>query len=124
MDIPTPNLDDRNFDQLLSEAKERFTQFSQSTVEWTDLTPSDPGIILLELFAHLTEIMIYRLNRVPQKVYIEFLRLIGIRLHASAAATVTLEFSRAGAPDRDLVIPRGTGVTTGHSGAGSDAPGS
>ena len=68
VDIPTPNLDDRNFDQLLNEAKERFTQFSQSTVEWTDLTPSDPGIILLELFAHLTEVMIYRLNRVPQKV--------------------------------------------------------
>ncbi|HEY3289168.1 MAG TPA: baseplate J/gp47 family protein, partial [Anaerolineae bacterium] len=99
-----------------------FTQFSQSTVEWTDLTPSDPGIILLELFAHLTEVMIYRLNRVPQKVYIEFLRLLGIRLHSSAAAQVTLEFNRSGATDRDLVIPRGTTVTTGRSGAGADAP--
>ncbi len=122
VDIPTPNLDDRNFDQLLNEAKERFTQFSQSTVEWTDLTPSDPGIILLELFAHLTEVMIYRLNRVPQKVYIEFLRLLGIHLYSSAAAGVMLEFSRAGAVDRDVVIPRGTSVTTGRGGTATSAP--
>ena len=122
MVIPSPNLDDRNFDQLLSEAKERFTQFSQSTVEWTDLTPSDPGIILLELFAHLTETMIYRLNRVPQKVYIEFLRLLGIRLQPPAAAAVVLEFTRASPTGPDLTIPRGTSVAPGRSDASGEAP--
>ncbi|MCL4506545.1 MAG: baseplate J/gp47 family protein [Chloroflexi bacterium] len=122
MVIPSPNLDDRNFDQLLSEAKARFTQFSQSTAEWTDLTPSDPGIILLELFAHLTETMIYRLNRVPQKVYIEFLRLLGIRLQPPAAATVVLEFTRANATGPDLIIPRGTGVAPSRSDASGEAP--
>ena len=77
MPLQAPNLDDRNFDQLVDEAKERV---KRSCPSWTDLTPGDPGVTLLEVFAFLTETMIYRLNRIPEKAYIEFLRLIGVKL--------------------------------------------
>src|SRR5215475_14820191 len=90
MPLKPPNLDDRNFQQLLKQAESVIRQHSP---QWTDLSPSDPGIVLLEAFAHLTEVMIYRLNRLPEKAYVEFLRLIGVKLYPPSAATVSLRFS-------------------------------
>ena len=76
MTLPTPNLDDRDFDQLLAEALRRM---KQSGTDWNDLSANDPGIVLLDLFAYLTETTIYRLNRLPEKAYIEFLNYREIR---------------------------------------------
>ncbi len=44
--------------------------------EWTNHNASDPGITLVELFAHLTEMLIYRLNRVTDSNVHAFLQLI------------------------------------------------
>lgn len=107
MPLPTPNLDDRSFQQLVDEAR-RVIQ--RSSPAWTDLSPGDPGTVLLEAFAFLTETMIYRLNRVPEKAYIEFLRLVGIRLEPPVAATVLLRFSRSKTGKDPIDIPRGTRV--------------
>lgn len=109
MPLQSPNLDDRDFHQLVEEARR---QIAQSAPQWTDLSPGDPGIVLLELFAHLTETMIYRLNRIPEKAYIEFLRLIGVGLQPPASAGVQLQFSRARADETAITIARGTRVTT------------
>jgi hypothetical protein len=117
MALPSPNLDDRDFDQLLEESKR---VISQSCPAWTDLSPGDPGIVLLEVFAHLTETMIYRLNRVPDKAYIEFLRLIGLRLQPPSAASVKLVFSLSGPAEHPVEIPRGTRVTVARSGGGAE----
>lgn len=119
MSLPVPNLDDRSFDQLVEEARRRIQQASP---EWTDLSPGDPGIVLLELFAYLTETMLYRLNRLPEKAYIEFLNLIGVKLHPPAAASVMLRFTRTQPADRPLEIPRGTRVTASRASAGSEVP--
>ncbi len=118
MPLPSPNLDDRTFNQLLEEARR---QIRQRCPEWTDLTPGDPGMMLLELFAYLTETLIYRLNRLPNKAYIEFLRLIGVRLQPPAAAAVTLQFKRSRESTAPLEIPRGTRVTVNRT-TGSSAP--
>ena len=83
MSLPTPTLDDRSFDQLLGDARLRL---AQSCPEWTDASPSDPGTVLLELYAYLTDQLIYRLNRVPDKVYVEFLRLLGVQLTPPSAS--------------------------------------
>lgn len=119
MPLPTPNLDDRDFNQLMDEARRQIAQLSPN---WTDLSPSDPGMVLLELFAHLTETMLYRLNRLPQKAYVEFLRLIGVRLQPPAAARVELSFSRSRTDDKPIEIPRGTRVTLNRAGNGSEPP--
>jgi len=119
MTLPIPNLDDRDFNQLLDEARR---QIIQSSPGWTDLSPSDPGMVLLELFAHLTETTIYRLNRLPEKAYIEFLNLIGVRLQPPAAAIVNLRFSRLKPGNQPVDIPRGTRVTVGRPGGGSEPP--
>ena len=62
MSIPTPNLDNRTFEELFEACKRRIPVLCP---EWTDLGESDPGIVLLQLFSFLTETMLYQLNRLP-----------------------------------------------------------
>ena len=117
MPLPIPDLDDRDFLQLLEEAKARLVR---SCPEWTDLSPSDPGMMLLELFAHLTETMIFRLNQLPEKAYIEFLRLLGVTLRPPSAAGVQLRFTSAEAARTAVEIPVGTRVAASRAGAGDE----
>jgi Baseplate J-like protein len=119
MPIPSPNLDDRTFAQLVEAARQRITA---RCPEWTDLSVSDPGMALVEVFAYLTETMIYRLNRVPAKAYVEFLRLLGVNLLPPEAAGVTLQFKLAKPLSKPVEIPRGTRVTVSRQSGGGEAP--
>lgn len=40
---------------------------------------SDPGVTLIEAFATMVDQLVYRVNRVPEKSYLTFLDLIGVR---------------------------------------------
>jgi hypothetical protein len=79
-------------------------------------------MVLVELFAYLTDMMIYRLNALPEKAYVEFLRLIGVKLPPPSAAVVSLRFARQTPEGNAISIPRGTRVTTGRASSGSQAP--
>ncbi|MGW5361052.1 baseplate J/gp47 family protein [Actinopolymorpha pittospori] len=114
MSLPVPDLDDRTFADLVLEARERL---ARSCPDWTDLSVHDPGLALIEVFAHLTEVMIYRLNRLPEKAYIEFLDLLGVPRHPPAAAWVDLTFRRAGNTETPIPIPAGTRVAAAREGA-------
>ncbi|HEY0050191.1 MAG TPA: putative baseplate assembly protein, partial [Pyrinomonadaceae bacterium] len=118
MPLKTPNLDDRHFSQMVEESLRRARE---TCPQWTDLSPNDPGVVLVELFAVLTEAMIYRLNRVPEKAYVEFLRLIGVTLTPPTAAVVKLNFSLKKAPNQSLSIPGGTRVTLSRAGGGGSS---
>jgi predicted phage baseplate assembly protein len=109
MSLPVPNLDDRRFQDLVDDAK-RLVQ--QRCPEWTDHNVSDPGVTLIETFAWMTDLLLYRLNRVPERNYIKFLELIGVRLFAPTAARAPVTFWLS-APQPDTVtIPLGTEVAT------------
>lgn len=107
MSIPVPNLDDRNFADLVAAARERIRQLDP---EWTDLSVHDPGIVILEAFAFVTETLLYRVNRVPEKLYAVFLNLLGTSLHPPSTAEAMLEFSRSTPGTEPIQIPRGTQV--------------
>lgn len=77
MPIPLPNLDDRTFADLVEEMRVLIPRYAP---DWTDHNPSDPGIMLIELFAWLTEALIYRLNRIPEASRARFLELLGADL--------------------------------------------
>jgi len=119
MAIKVPNLDDRDFEQMVEASLRRVRE---TCPQWTDLSPHDPGVVLLELFAYLTESMIYRLNRLPEKAYIEFLRLIGLRLSPPVAAVVKLEFKLNKVQDQTLEIARRTRVTLDRTNASNLPP--
>ena len=113
MTVPTPQLDDRQWEDLVAEAK---TYLGEKAPGWTDHSPGDPGIVLVELFAYLTELMIYRLNRVPDKAYLEFLKLMGLTLRPPAAASAKLRFEADQAAKTAISIPRGTRATVKRAG--------
>lgn len=116
MSLPEPHLDDLRFQRdLVDEARRRIIQYCP---EWTDYNVSDPGITLIELFAWMTELTVYRLNQVPEKNYIRFLELLGIRLQPASSAWTELTFYLSApfpiAPEDDTVafVPAGTEVAT------------
>lgn len=119
MSLRVPKLDDRTFDDLVAEAKR---QVRERCPAWTDLSPGDPGTTLLELYAFLTEVMLYRINRLPEKAYVEFLRLMGVRLAPPGAAGVMLALSRSAGADRRIEVPRGTRVTVARAAEGEQPP--
>jgi hypothetical protein len=113
MTLRLPNLDDRNFEELVAAAQQRIVQ---THPDWDDLSPHDPGIVLIEVFAYLTEMMIYRLNQLPDKTYIALLKLLGVSLYPPSSAGAQLVFSRMNEQRARVLIPRGTRVSTNRSG--------
>ena len=109
MALPVPNLDDRRFQDLVDEAK-RLVQ--QRCPEWTDHNVSDPGVTLIELFAWMTDQVVYRLNRVPDRNYVKFLELIGVSLFPPTAARTTVTFWLAAPQPTTVTIDAGTQVAT------------
>lgn len=102
MTLPVPNLDDRRFQDLVDDAK-RHVQ--ARCPEWSDHNVSDPGVTLIETFAMVADQLFYRLNRVPDRLYLRFLGLLGIRLHPPAAATAPVTFWLS-APQPETVTVR------------------
>ena len=104
MRLPEIQLDDRRFQDLVSEAR---LKINRACPEWTEHNVSDPGITLIELFAWMTEMTIYRLNRVPDKLHVALLDLLGIRLDGPTAARTDVRFRLASPPEEPVEIPGG-----------------
>jgi hypothetical protein len=106
--IPPPKLDDRSFNDIVEEAISMIPRYAP---EWTNHNPSDPGITLIELAAWMTDLLIYRLNQVPDKNYVAFLNLLGIKLRAPRAARALVRFQLVEGSIKQRV-PRGTQIST------------
>lgn len=101
-------LDRRRFADLVEEAT---AIIRRNCPDWTDLGPGDPGMTLVEVYAWLTETMLYRLNRLPARLHAELLGLLGAAPLPPAAAQVMLAFSRpADMPLPALELAAGTQV--------------
>lgn len=109
MALPAPNLDDRRFQDLVDDAK-RLVQ--RRCPEWTDHNVSDPGVTLIETFAYMVDQLLYRLNRVPERNYLAFLDLLGVRLFPPAAARADVTFWLSAPAHADVRVPAGTQVAT------------
>ena len=115
MTLPVPNLDDRTWKQIVDEAVRLIPRYCP---EWTNHNSSDPGITLLELYAWMTEMVIYRLNKVPEKNFLTFLDLIGVRLQPPEPARAVLELTPAEGNEGELIVRKGTQVATLQAGGG------
>ncbi len=83
MPITPPPLDDRRFTQLVDSTLARARVH---TPEWTNFNQSDPGVTLVQLFAFLTENLLYRANLVPQRNRARFLQMLRVPLASASAA--------------------------------------
>jgi len=109
MVLPAPNLDDRRFQDLVDDAKR---MVMRKCPEWTDHNVSDPGVTLIETFAFMTDQLLYRLNRVPDRLYVKFLELIGLRLLPPTPAAAPVTFWLSAPAVAQLTVPTGTAVAT------------
>ncbi len=83
MPLPIPDLDDRRFDELSAELQARLLR---QIPELTQISPGDPIHALVDMFAWLTETVIYRANRIPERQRRAFLNLLQIPLRAARPA--------------------------------------
>lgn len=83
MPLTMPNLDDRRYQELLDEALARVPVY---TPEWTNFNKSDPGVTLIEVFAFMTESLLFRANQVPERNRKKFLKLLNVPLQAATSA--------------------------------------
>lgn len=81
MSLNVPTLDDRTYADLVREGIELIPT---SAPGWTNHNASDPGITLLELFAYLAEIYLYRVDRVSAASKAKFLKLLTECNHRTA----------------------------------------
>ncbi|HXJ65900.1 MAG TPA: putative baseplate assembly protein [Actinomycetota bacterium] len=109
MTLPTPTLDDRRFQDIVDEAKRLIPRYCP---EWTDHNLSDPGVAMIELFAWMTEMILFRLNQVPDLHYTRFLDLMGIRLFPPAAAWTEEAFWLSAPQTTSVTVGAGTQVGT------------
>jgi len=114
--LPDILLDDVRFQELVSEARTRIVRHSP---DWTEHNVSDPGITLIELFAWLTEILIYRINRIPDRLHLSLLELVGVRPGPPQRASTDLRFLLE-RPGSGATIAAGTEVASPRT-SGSDS---
>jgi predicted phage baseplate assembly protein len=104
MALSREHLDDKTFDDFVKEAQARLPVYAPG---WTDHNLHDPGITFIELFAWFAEMQLYRLNRITDRNYGKFLKLIGVSaLTPATTATVEVEFTLTGPGPEN--IPEGT----------------
>src|SRR5258708_7823109 len=116
--LPDLVLDNRRFEDIVAELRRRIPNY---TPEWTDHNESDPGITLIQLFAWVADMLLWRLNQVPEKNFRKFLQLVGISLTPPAPARVdlTFELTAKDLPE-PVLIKQGTKVSL--SGASAGGP--
>ncbi|MBT0768203.1 putative baseplate assembly protein [Kineosporia sp. J2-2] len=110
MPLPVPTLDDRRFQDFVDEAKRAIPRHCP---EWTNHNLNDPGVALIELFAWMCDQLTYRLNQVPDRLYLQFLDLLGIEPFAPGVAACDLTFWLSDVLDHDVRVPAGSQVATG-----------
>jgi predicted phage baseplate assembly protein len=109
MALAVPNLDDRKFQEIVDQAKRLIPLYCR---EWTDHNVSDPGVALIELFAWMTDMLLYRVNQVPDVMHVKFLEMIGAQLAPPRAATVPVTFYLSAPQSVEVTIPQDTEVAT------------
>src|SRR5882757_6664177 len=104
MPLTIPTLDDRRYQDLLDEALARIPVHNP---QWTNFNRSDPGVTLVELFAFLTENLLYRSNQIPERNRRKFLTLLGVPLQPASSARGLVTFINERGPLQTLTLNEG-----------------
>lgn len=112
-----PVLDPRTREDVLARALELARA---DLPDWPGYAPAwaatagtaDPGVRLIELFARLAELLIERLNRVPERNFLSFLELTGVERSPGAPAEVPVTFMLSRRAPLGGLVPAGTQVAT------------
>lgn len=110
MPLQIPKIDDRRYQELLDEALNRIPVHNP---EWTNFNRSDPGVTLIEIFAFMTESLLYRANLIPERSRMKFLQLLGIPLNPATSARGIVSFSNENGVKETITLASGVEVDAG-----------
>jgi predicted phage baseplate assembly protein len=102
-------LDARTERDLIVEAQARLIEACPELRIGTD---GDPGRALTELFAWMTGVAVERLARVPDKLHVALLDMLGIELRGPAAARTDVRLALSAPAQRPVSIRKGTEIGT------------
>lgn len=103
-----PTLDPRRLEDLRAQVERLARAY---TPEWRyEGTQGDPGGALAEIFCHMFSQTVDRMNSIPEKFYLEFLRMIGFQMSGPVSAWGTMEFTAHDTVERPVPVPAGTQV--------------
>jgi predicted phage baseplate assembly protein len=113
MPLLIPTIDDRDYRQILAEVR---TRIPVHNPEWTNFNDADPGMTILQLFAFMTENLLYRANQVPDRNRLVFLKLLGIPLRPATAAQGVVTISNEKGDLETVTLPAGLPALAGKIG--------
>jgi phage-related baseplate assembly protein len=100
--------------------EELLSRIPQLTDRWTDFNSSDLGVVLLELFSGIADMLAYYIDVQAAECYLPTARqrsniinlcsLIDYRLHGPVAASTRVAFTLPEPPAEDILIPAGTAL--------------
>ena len=101
MPIEIPTIDDRRYQQLVDDSLARIPNH---TPEWTNFNASDPGVTLVQVFAFLTESLLYRANQIPERNRLKFLQLLGVPLQPASSAIGLITITNERGPEETITL--------------------
>lgn len=110
MPLTVPVIDDRRYQDIRDEGLRRVRVHNP---EWTNFNKSDPGVTLVEVFAFLTESLLYRAAQIPERNRRKFLKLLGVPLTPATAAQGIVAFSNDRGPLETTTLPTSFEVRAG-----------
>ncbi|MFN0085513.1 MAG: putative baseplate assembly protein [Blastocatellia bacterium] len=105
MNLITPKIDARGFQALLRQAQSLAPFYAP---EWIAGRQGEPGQALLNIYLHLQEQVLGRLNRTPDKNFVAFLDMMGFKLLPAQPAQAGVTFTLANGTTEHVLVPRGT----------------
>lgn len=73
MPIQLPDLAGKTYKDIVDEMIVSIPKYSD---KWTNFNPADPGITIIELLSWISDMTLYRINRIPDESYVNFLRMV------------------------------------------------
>ena len=101
--------------------RELMVRAAAYTPEWSNQSEGDAGYALMRLFVELREPVVQRLNRLPEKIFVEFLRAAGIEVLAQQPARVLLTFTTDEDAASSIQIAQGFQVSAPAADGSSDS---
>lgn len=118
MPVNAPKIDSRDQEVLVEQIQKLALKYCPREYfpeAWKDLSSiqSDKrASALIHIFSRMMEIVISRLNKAPDKNFLTFLDLIGVRISPPRVARAPLTFTLASGANKYSLIPAGTQVAT------------
>jgi predicted phage baseplate assembly protein len=102
-------LDARTHRDLVAEVQDRLAAVCP---ELGRTAEGDPGLTLTEMFAWMTGLAVDRLGRVPDKLHVALLEMLGIELRGPAPARTDVRLTLSAPAERPVSIRGGTEIGT------------